>query len=154
VARNRGDSVANSAGASGSVRGTKKRPRRRRVSSILIVGDKAETSRQYARSFAAYGYLVDLAADCDTALRLAETKRFDAVVTDLDGPGAPLEKLRGLRRRNDDLALVVLSSRLAFDSAQTAVECRADRYLLKPVSGERLLEVLAETLADDSRSEK
>ena len=131
-------------------RAKRPRPRSKRPSSILIVGDEVETSRAYARSFAAHGYLVDLAADCDTALRLTETKRFDAVVTDLDLPGAPAEKLKGLRQRHGHIALVMLSSRLAFASAQVAVDCGADRYLLKPVSGERLLAALTAALAESS----
>ena len=151
VARDRGDSAKKDSGSSGGTRPRGASAARRRGSSVLFVGDEAEASRKYARSLAARGYLVDLAADCETALRLAETKQFDAVVTDLDVPGNPLEKIRGLRQRHDELTLVMLSSRLAFDTARAAVECGADRYLLKPVSGDRLLKVLAEALAAVSR---
>jgi DNA-binding NtrC family response regulator len=124
----------------------------KRRPSILIVGDETEVSRSYAHSFGAYGFTVDLASDGETAIRLAGEKQFDAVVTDIDVHGSSeCRMLKRLREQDRDLPVVVLSKGLAFASARTAVECGAHRYLLKPISEERLLEVLVEVIEDDSR---
>ena len=47
--------------------------------------------------------------------------------------------------------MVLLSNVLAFASARAAAECGAYRYLIKPVSDERLLEVVVETIQESSR---
>jgi CheY-like chemotaxis protein len=124
----------------------------RRRSSILIVDDDAEVSRGYALSLGAGGYAVALACDGETAIDLAGEKQFDAVVADIDMDGdSKCRMLKRLREQHRDLPVVVLSRGLAFASARAAVECGAHRYLLKPVSDERLLEVLVEAIQDSSR---
>jgi DNA-binding NtrC family response regulator len=121
----------------------------RRQSAILIMGDETDVLRRYARSLSAYGYMVDLATDGESAARLAAEKEFDVVVSDIDRNGtSECESLRRLRERHRRAPMVVLSSGLAFASARAALDCRAHRYLLKPVSDERLLEVLVEAIRD------
>ena len=121
----------------------------RRRSAVLIVGDETDVLRRYARSLSAYGYVVDVAADFDTAVRLAAEKNFDVVVSDIDRNGSSeCETLRRLREQQRRVPMVVLSGGLAFASARAAVDCRAHKFLLKPVSDERLLEVLVGTVRD------
>lgn len=116
-------------------------------SSVLLLDNEAEQARRYEDALKARGYLVEKAADGDTAVRLARETRFDVVIGNI---GAEEERdgmaLMSLRRARRDLPVVLLSDGLALSSARMAVECGADRYLLKPVSAERLLAVLAETI--------
>jgi len=67
--------------------------------------------------------------------------RFDG------GDGGDDGALRSLRNR---CPVILLSHGLAFASALAAVRCGAYRYLLKPISDERLLEVLVETIQESS----
>lgn len=121
----------------------------RRRSAILIVGDETEVLRRYARSLSAYGYEVVLAADFDAAGRLAAEKDFDVVVGDIDRSGSSeCEMLRRLRERQQGVPMVVLSGGLAFASARAAINCRAHKFLLKPVSDELLLEVVVGAMRD------
>ena len=121
----------------------------RRRSAILMVGDESDVLRRYARSLSACGYAVDLATDGETAVRLAAEKDFDVVVSDIDRNGSSeCETLRRLREHQRGVPMVVLSGGLAFASARAAVDCRAHKFLLKPVSDERLLEVLVGTVRD------
>jgi len=121
----------------------------RRRSAILIVGEETEILRRYARSCSAYGYAVDLATDGETAARLASERRFDVVVSDIGKQGSfGCDSLRRLREQHRGVPMVVLSSGLAFASARAAVDCGAHKFLLKPVSDERLLEVLVGAMRD------
>ena len=121
----------------------------RRRSAILIVGEEGDVLGRYARSFGAYGYAVDFASDEDSAARLASEKEFDVIVKDIDTRDLDDgESLRHLRERHRRVPVVVLSSGLAFASARAAICCGAYKYLVKPVSDERLLEVLVEAMRD------
>jgi len=121
----------------------------RRRSAILIVGDETDTLTRYARSLSAYGYAVDFAHDDATVARLTREKAFDVVVNDIDMRNCcDGQSLRRLRKENRRVPVVVLSGCLAFASARAALDCGAHKYLVKPVSDERLLEVLVEAIQD------
>ena len=120
-------------------------------SSILIVDDDAELARRYQRALESYGYMVDRAPHGEGAIRLAHEKQFDVVVGDVD-PREECEDrtLKSIHDQRKDVPVVLLSKVLVFASARAAAECGAYRYLLKPVSEERLLEVLVETIQENS----
>lgn len=127
----------------------------RRRSAILIVGDDTEGLRRYMRSFSAYGYTVEIACDGTAADGLAREKEFDVVVSDVDGSEVPdCGSLRRIRERHARVPLVVLSKGLGFAAACAAVDCGAHRYLIKPVSDERLLEVVVEAMQDAASRER
>jgi DNA-binding NtrC family response regulator len=121
-------------------------------SSILIVDDDADLARRYQRALESYGYAVERAAHGEAAIRLASEKRFDVVVGDVDPRESCEDRtLKSIHDQCKEVPVVLLSNVLAFASARAAVECGAYRYLLKPVSDERLLEVLVETIQETSR---
>ena len=113
--------------------------------------DDAELAHRYKRALESCGYAVEWVSCGEGAVRLLGEKKFDVVVGDID-----LHKereggtLRSIHNQRGDLPVVLLSDGLAFSSARVAVECGAYRFLLKPVSEERLLEVLVETIRDTS----
>jgi DNA-binding NtrC family response regulator len=121
-------------------------------SSILIVDDDAELARRYQLALESYGYAVDRVAQGDAAIRLAGAKQFDVVVGDVDPrEGREDGTLKRIHDQRKDVPVVLLSNVLAFASARAAAECGAYRYLIKPVSDERLLEVVVETIQESSR---
>lgn len=125
--------------------GTRRRPR------ILIVGDQTETLERCARRLASCGYRVDVAHDQATLARLSEEREFDVVVNDIDMRNCcDGQSLRELRRQNQRVPVVVLSECLGFASARAALDCGAHKYLVKPVSEERLLQVLVDAVRDAS----
>jgi DNA-binding NtrC family response regulator len=115
--------------------------------SILIVDDDIDLACRYQHALEAYGYSVDRSSRAELALRLSDDKNYDVVVGDVGFDGSDEGALRSLRNR---CPLVLLSHGLAFASALAAVRCGAYRYLLKPISDERLLEVLVETIQESS----
>jgi DNA-binding NtrC family response regulator len=121
-------------------------------SSVLIVDDDAELARRYQRALESYGYVVERASHGEGAVRLAAEKQFDVVVGDID-PSEDREDgtLKRIHAQRKDLPVVLLSGGIAFSTARAAVKCGAYRYLLKPVSEERLLEVLVETIRESPR---
>lgn len=123
----------------------------KRRSTILIVGDDTDVLTRFARSLSAYGYIVDLAHDDATVARLTHEKEFDVVVNDIDMRSCcDGQSLRQLRKENKRVPVVVLSGCLAFASARAALDCGAHKYLVKPVSDERLLEVVVEAMQDSA----
>jgi len=116
-------------------------------SSILIVDDDVELSRRYQRALESYGYAVERAEHGEGAIRLAFEKQFDVVVGDVDPrEGCTDRTLKRIHDHCRDVPVVLLSNFLSFGSARAAADCGAFHYLLKPVSEERLLEVLVETI--------
>ncbi len=120
-------------------------------SSVLIVDDDAELAHRYQRVLESYGYAVVRVARGEGAVRLAREKQFDVVIGDAD-PLLDCEDrtLKSLHEHRAELPVVLLSSGIAFATARAAVECGAHRYLLQPVSDERLLEVLVESIRESS----
>jgi DNA-binding NtrC family response regulator len=124
----------------------------KRHSSVLIVDDEAELARRYERALRAHGYAVEMASNRETAMRLVSEGKFDILVGDMDGREAgSCETLVSIHSQRRDLAVVLLASGLGFSSARAAVACGAYRYLLKPVSEERLLAAVVETIREKTR---
>ena len=109
--------------------------------------DDTELACRYQHTLEAYGYSVDRSSRADLAPRLSGDKHYDVVVGDVGFDGSDESVLRSLRNH---CPVVLLSHSLAFASALAAVRCGAYRYLLKPISDERLLEVLVETIQESS----
>lgn len=116
-------------------------------SSILIVDDDFELSRRYQRALESYGYTVERAAQGEGAIRLAFEKHFDVVIGDVDPrEGSTDRTLMTIHDQRREVPVVLLSNFLSFGSARAAADCGAYHYLLKPVSEDRLLEVLVDTI--------
>ena len=93
------------------------------------------------------------AYDGEQALKLAEEKRIDVVLSDIQMP-----KLNGillaeqLRRRFDHTKIIFMTGFDRFEYAREAVEYGVFRYILKPASNEELISSVAAAL-DEVRSE-
>jgi DNA-binding response OmpR family regulator len=106
---------------------------------ILLVDDSQRLLRSLGLGLKKLGYAVDVAADGENGLALAETYDYQVIVLDLMLPGLPgLEVLRRLRTRGRDTHILILSARDRVDDRVKGLELGADDYLVKPFAFEEL----------------
>jgi DNA-binding response OmpR family regulator len=104
------------------------------VSSVLIVEDNADLAANLADYLEAHGYVPDVAQDGVTALHLAVTNSYDALVLDLTLPG--IDGLAVCRRLRQDahssVPILMLTARGSLDDKVAGFAEGADDYLIKP----------------------
>jgi EAL domain-containing protein (putative c-di-GMP-specific phosphodiesterase class I) len=90
-----------------------------------------------------YGYQTEEAVDGRAALDLLRKKSFDVIVTDVNMPNcAGIEFLRGVRERDLDVPVIMMTARPSIESSARAVEYGAYRYLVKPVMPAELKQLI------------
>ncbi len=108
---------------------------------VLLVEDQQKTASFIRKALLAEGFAVDLSEDGETALTLATTTPFDAIVLDIMLPGRDgLSVLRVLRERRVTTPVLLLSARGEASERVDGLNAGADDYLPKPF-------VLAELIA-------
>lgn len=121
---------------------------------ILIVDDDPSLLEALERSFLEAGQDVVAHDSFEEARRVLQTTRFDALITDVR-----LGAFNGLqlavigRDTYPDIRLIVFSG---FDDPvlRTEAEHVGATYMVKPVTGAKLLEVLRESERNDGQEEK
>jgi heavy metal response regulator len=107
---------------------------------ILLVEDEKKLADVVARGLKAERYAVDVARDGQTGWEMAEAYDYDAVILDLMLPGlSGTEILRRLRRKNQQVPILILTARDATDDKVANIEAGADDYLTKPFAFAELL---------------
>jgi two-component system copper resistance phosphate regulon response regulator CusR len=100
---------------------------------ILLVEDEKKLSELVARALRQESYAVDVADDGARGWELAEAFDYDLVILDLMLPGLPGEEvLRRIRRRNQQVPILILTARDATEEKVRNFEAGADDYLTKP----------------------
>src|SRR5438445_5820196 len=100
---------------------------------ILVVEDEDEIAEFMLRGLREEGFVVDRAADRDTAWHALTTGKWDAVLLDLSLAGADgLELLRRLRRTDPITPVVVVTARATVEARVLGLDAGADDYLCKP----------------------
>jgi two-component system, OmpR family, response regulator MprA len=106
---------------------------------VLVVDDDAPVRRMLARSLAAEGYAVTVAADGGEALAAAERDPFDLVVLDVRMPGMDgLAVCRRLRAGGFSLPILLLTAADGVADRVAGLDAGADDYLVKPFAPEEL----------------
>jgi DNA-binding response OmpR family regulator len=104
------------------------------TSSVLIVEDNPDLAANLADYLESHGYVPDVAQDGVTALHLAVTNRYDAIVLDLTLPG--IDGLTVCRRLRQDahssVPILMLTARGTLDDKVAGFAEGADDYLVKP----------------------
>lgn len=113
---------------------------------VLIVEDELKLARNIGRSLhESAGYAVDLSADGEDGLHMAETNPYDVIILDLMLPKldgfAVLSQLRKLGSR---IPVLVLTARDEKETVVRLLNAGADDYLTKPFDlGELIARVKA-----------
>lgn len=109
---------------------------------ILLADDEPEPLRAMARVLKACGFAVDTVRSGDDALAQLNTKAYDAILSDISMPGVDgIELLRRIHDHDADVPVVLITGAPAVETAVQALDYGAYKYLLKPVSPDRLEEV-------------
>ena len=114
--------------------------------SILVVDDTRSMRKMVAAVLGSAGYEVSEAGDGVEALELAQTRRFDLVVTDHNMPRMDGVTLVGELRQlpsYDAVALLVLSTEVDPVLKQKGREAGATGWMAKPFDPQRMLDIVA-----------
>ncbi|MGP8247431.1 MAG: sigma-54-dependent transcriptional regulator [Bryobacteraceae bacterium] len=117
------------------------------MANLLIVDDDQNTLASLARAFRMAGHEATVCDNAARALELVQTKRFDMMMSDVVMPGkdglALLEELRGL---GISLPVVMISGQANIEMAVRATRLGAADFLEKPLSTDKLLLTVDNTL--------
>jgi DNA-binding NtrC family response regulator len=114
---------------------------------VLIVEDDDAVASLYRRVLTRPDYQLYRACDGDEAVSFVENTPFDAIVSDLAMPGMNgVALLKFIRNHDREVPIVIVTGKPELDSAITAVECGALRYLLKPVCIQELRDTVAQAV--------
>ena len=113
----------------------------------LLVEDDDDIADDVARALTGAGYLVERAADGETAWFLGDTEDFAVVILDLGLPVLDgLSVLKRWRAAERTIPVLILSARGAWTEKVDGIEAGADDYLAKPFEvGELVARVRALT---------
>lgn len=101
---------------------------------VLVVDDEPTLRRGLIRMLTRLGYAVTEALSGEHAVELAQSSRFDVIVTDIVMPGMDgIELLRKVRGFDLDLPVILITGMPDVRTAIQAVDYGAFKYLLKPV---------------------
>jgi two-component system, OmpR family, copper resistance phosphate regulon response regulator CusR len=100
---------------------------------ILVVEDNPRIAGFLEKGLREEGYVVQTAADGDTAFARASAEGFDAAVVDVMIPGrSGLEVVRDLRAAGIALPVLLLTARDQTEDKVQGLDSGADDYLTKP----------------------
>src|SRR5215475_15571566 len=107
---------------------------------ILVVEDEVEMSKLLVRGLREESHDVQVTYDGLSALKLSENGGFDLILLDVMLPGlSGLEVAKQLRRRPDQVPVLMLTARDALPDIVKGLDAGADDYLTKPFSFSELL---------------
>lgn len=110
---------------------------------ILLIDDDKTALDGLVRILSRDGYPVAGALSGYEALNFLSRKTFDIIVTDMKLPGmGGLSLIHELRKKEEPVAIVVITAYSSVKTAVEAIKCGADDYLTKPVNVEELELVL------------
>jgi two-component system copper resistance phosphate regulon response regulator CusR len=107
---------------------------------LLLIEDEEKVSRFIVKGLTAERFAVDVAAEGNRGLELAQTYSYNLIILDLMLPGlSGTEVLRLVRRENEHAPVLVLTARDAVADKVQHFEIGADDYLTKPFAFAELL---------------
>src|SRR5687768_8931480 len=112
--------------------------------SILLIDDDAEVLEFYQDVLTPLGHRIELARDGEEAADLLDGKRFDLILSDLNMPRmGGIELLRTVRKVDLDVPVILITATPGMETALSAIELGALRYLTKPVKPADLRRIAA-----------
>lgn len=114
---------------------------------ILVIDDECDVRLVLREGLCSRGFQVDEAADAEQALSLARQRRPDAVVSDIEMPGADgLEAVLAIRSLYRGLPVVYVSGKAPFDRSIEGVVRDNAAFISKPVDLDELVWLLVRGL--------
>lgn len=114
---------------------------------ILVADPQPELLRAYAAMLGNAGYQVETSADGPAAIAQMHAGDFAAVICDVSMPGnGGIDLLRAVRAHDLDVPVVLMTPGPAVQTAVTALEQGALRYLIKPIEPAQLIEVVGQAV--------
>lgn len=118
---------------------------------LLLVDDDKNALDGLVKILASDGYAVSGVLSGYEALNLLSKKKFDIIVTDMKLPGmGGLNLIHEVKKKDESLAIVLITAYSSIKTAVDAIKCGADDYLTKPVNIEEL-ELVLEKLWEKQR---
>ncbi|MDB5221046.1 MAG: Flagellar regulatory protein FleQ [Myxococcaceae bacterium] len=118
-------------------------PKKTAQGTVLLIEDDAPLARSLIRVMNAEGYQVVHAGSGSAAVDKVMSRSFDAVISDLNLPGASgVDVLNVVRAYDPDVPLVLMTGCPTVDTAIEACSLGVLEYLVKPTPREQLVRVL------------
>ena len=106
----------------------------------LVIEDDAALRAQVTKILEDEGFAVDVAADGEQGLYMAEEYPIDIAIVDLGLPKTSgIEIIRKARKEGRSFPVLILTARDGWQSKVEGLEAGADDYLVKPFHKEELL---------------
>jgi DNA-binding response OmpR family regulator len=100
---------------------------------ILVIEDEPELLQTIASSLQLEHYVVETAADFNTALEKAGVYEYDCILLDISLPGGNgLQILEALKKEGKSDGVIIISARDSVDDRIAGLNLGADDYLSKP----------------------
>lgn len=114
---------------------------------LLIVDDEANTLASLSRAFRLAGHEAIVCDNAAKALELAKTQTFDLILSDVVMPGKDgLSLLEDLKKQGVPSPVVMMSGQAHIEMAVRATRLGAIDFLEKPISTDKLLLTVENTL--------
>jgi DNA-binding response OmpR family regulator len=124
------------------------------VPSILIAEDETRIASFLQKGLERNGFTVEIAADGESAYRMAASGTFDLMILDIGLPRMDgFSVLRRLRAARVDLPVVILSARNEVADTVAGLEGGADDYVRKPFAFDEVLARVRLRLRGEGRPE-
>jgi EAL domain-containing protein (putative c-di-GMP-specific phosphodiesterase class I) len=108
--------------------------------SVLLVDDEQLVRSAYGRVLRRAGFRLSTASGVKAALQCVDNEEFEVIVSDISMPdGSGLDLLRALRERGIEAPVLLITGDPSVETAVSAVNYGARRYLEKPVDAEHLV---------------
>ena len=107
---------------------------------LIIIDDDKEIITYLKANLNNYGFLVDVASNGKTGLKLISKNDYDLIILDLNLPDISGEQVsKTLRLNNQTMPILILSADQTIESKINLLNFGADDYLVKPFSLEELI---------------
>ena len=116
---------------------------------ILVVDDDKEITETVRAILEDEGYLVDVAATGNDAVKMTQDSAYDLAILDIRLPDMEgVELLTLMKDAVPRMRKIMLTGYPSLQNAVSALNNKADAYLIKPVNLEKLLRLVREQLIE------
>ncbi|MGL5378847.1 response regulator transcription factor [Clostridium sp.] len=100
---------------------------------ILVVEDEIDLRNALSKGLRKSNYTVDTAKDGEEAIYISQVNNYDLMILDLNLPKRDgIEVLREIRKNNNEIKVIILTSRGDIEDRVQGLDEGANDYLMKP----------------------